>query len=308
MRIIDPVIHKVFAIRLVIHFILFVLLGSTGLFSTTSLAAGVRVEAMQMPAWVIRAGVKQVLKPGMELNSADVINTGAGARMLLRLDEGSTIKMGENASLDLTNVLPPQFEQAPFEAAIHVIRGAFRFTTTVLGQNRKRNIDVRIGTVSAGIRGTDIWGSAQSDKDILCLIEGNISAQREGERTFTMQDPLSFYIAPKNKPALPVKPVPQKQLTQWATETEVANGKGVLRSDGAWAVNLMSLDNRAAAEPTVKLLAEAGYPAEIFSLSLQGREWFRVRVTGFASKDDALHFAAFIDGQFGIEKPWAVQF
>ncbi|HEX5636685.1 MAG TPA: hypothetical protein VFY78_06330, partial [Gammaproteobacteria bacterium] len=80
------------------------------MFTGTSWALGARVEAMQMPAWFERAGVKQALKPGIELNSGDVITTGAGARMLLRLDEGSLVKMGEHASLDLTTLLPPQNE------------------------------------------------------------------------------------------------------------------------------------------------------------------------------------------------------
>ena len=74
-------------------FLIFCLSLSALLFASTSLAAGVRVEAMQMPAWVTRADVKQVLKPGTELNSGDLITTGAGARMLLRMGEGSLIKM-----------------------------------------------------------------------------------------------------------------------------------------------------------------------------------------------------------------------
>ncbi len=278
------------------------------LFSSTSLAAGIRVEAMQMPAWYTRADVKQVLKPGTELNSGDLITTGAGARMLLRMDEGSLIKMGENASLDITSVLPPAYEQAYFEAAINVIKGAFRFSTTVLGQNRKRSIDIRIGTISAGIRGTDIWGSTQSDKDVLCLIEGKIKAQRAGEAAFNMQDPLSFYIAPKDKPALPVAPVPSDQLQKWALETDVMPGAGVLNLEGAWAVNLMSLDTLAATEFAIKRLTDAGYAAEVYKLSLQGRDWFRIRITGFASKEDARYFAGFIDGKLGVVKPWAVRF
>lgn len=278
------------------------------IFSCTSWAAGAKVEAMQMPAWFERAGDKQALKPGMELTSGDVITTGPGARMLLRMDEGSHIKMGEDATLDLTTMLPPQSEQDYFEAAINVIKGAFRFTTTVLGQNRKRNIDIRIGSVSAGIRGTDIWGNATSEKDILCLIEGNISAQREGEAAFIMNEPLSFYIAPKNKPALPVKPVPADQLAKWATETEVVDGSGVVTLDGAWAVNLMSLDTAAATEPVIKSLSTAGFAAEMHNFQWRGREWYRVRITGFKSRADANAFIGFIDGKYGIVKPWAVQF
>ena len=277
------------------------------LFPSINWAAGAKVEAMQMPAWVDRAGIKQPLKPGMELNPGDVLTTGPGARMLLNMDDGSLVKMGEDASLNLAAMLPPANDKGYFEAAIHVIKGAFRFTTTELAQTRKRNIDVRIGAVTVGIRGTDIWGSATADQDILCLIEGKISAQREGESAFTMQDPLSFYIAPKNKPALPVKPVSKNKLTKWAAETEVLAGGGVLAVDGTWSVNLMSLDSITSAEQSIKLLADAGYAAEIHNFLLNERDVYRVRVTGFKSKKDAQHFANLIDGQHGIVKPWVAQ-
>lgn len=277
------------------------------LFPSINQAAGAKVETMQMPAWVERAGIKQPLKPGMELNPGDVLITGPGARMLLNMDDGSLVKMGEDASLNLAAMLPPANDKGYFEAAIHVIKGAFRFTTTELAQTRKRNIDVRIGTVTVGIRGTDIWGSATADQDILCLIEGKISAQREGESAFTMQDPLSFYIAPKNKPALPVKSVPKNKLAKWAAETEVLAGGGVLVVDGVWAVNLMSLDNISSAEQSIKLLTDAGYAAEIHNFLLNDRDLYRIRITGFNSKKDAQHFANLIDGQHGIVKPWVAQ-
>lgn len=280
---------------------------STLLFPSVNWAAGAKVEAMQMPAWVERAGIKQALKPGMELNSGDVLTTGSGARMLLNMDDGSLVKMGENASLNLAAMLPPANDKSVFEAAIHVIKGAFRFTTTELAQPRKRTIDVRIGAVTVGIRGTDIWGSATADQDVLCLIEGKINAQREGDVAFIMQNPLSFYIAPKNKPALPIKPVSKSRLAKWAAETETSSGSGVLAVDGEWTINLMSLDNIASAEQAIKLLADEGYFAEIHNFSLNNRDVYRVRITGFKSRKDAQHLAGLMDGKYGIVKPWVAQ-
>ena len=161
------------------------------------------VEALQMPAWLNRNGTTTALRAGIVLRSGDVVSTGANARLLIRLEEGSYIKLGENAQLDLTSLQPAEEEQGYFEAVLNVIKGAFRFTTG-LTTPKRRNVSVKIGTITAGIRGTDIWGGAKIDKDILCLIEGKITAQREGEPAFDMQDPLSFYIVPKDQPALPV--------------------------------------------------------------------------------------------------------
>lgn len=270
----------------------------------TGWAAGGRVEAMQMPAWLEQDGQRQALRPGMDINPRDKIVTGPGARMLIRLDEGSTVKLGENAQLDFARLQPAQQTDGVFKAAVNVLRGAFRFTTTALGKSRRREVDVRIGVLTAGIRGTDIWGSTQAQKDILCLIEGHISVQRDNEPEFSMQDPLSFYIVPKNEPALPVQPVPQAQLARWAAETELADGTGVLSVDGRWSVNLMSLAHDTATHGVLRALDEAGYGAQTQQARVNGRDWYRIRVEGFRSLTDARAFAAAIDGRFGVRRPW----
>ncbi|HSD40923.1 MAG TPA: hypothetical protein VLD36_03560 [Burkholderiales bacterium] len=48
-----------------------------------------------------------------------------------------------------------------------------------------------------------------------------------------MDQPLSFYIAPKGRPALPVQPVNADQLSQWAAETEIERGKGAAQRSAA---------------------------------------------------------------------------
>jgi hypothetical protein len=43
-----------------------------------------------------------------------------------------------------------------FEGLLDVVKGAFRFTTTLLSRAHRRRVDVRIANVTAGIRGTDV--------------------------------------------------------------------------------------------------------------------------------------------------------
>ena len=66
--------------------------------------AAASVEGVQMPAWVERNGRRTPLLPGMELRAGDQIFTGASARALLRLSEGSIVKLGENGTLRLTEM------------------------------------------------------------------------------------------------------------------------------------------------------------------------------------------------------------
>jgi len=269
---------------------------------------GGTIEALQMPAWVVHDGVKSPLKPGEAINSGDIVSTGQSARVLIRLEEGSLVKLGENGELNLNTIQPPEKTEGVFAGLLKVARGAFRFTTTNLGKNRKRDVKVKIGAVTAGIRGTDIWGRSNSEKDILCLIEGKITAQREGENEFSMEDALSFYIVPKGKPALPVAPVPEEKLARWAQETETQTGLGVLTTDGRWAVNMMSLQNVNAAGKLQQKLNDAGYATQVQETLINEQNWLRLRIEGFASSEDARSFASSIDNQFGIQQPWIVKF
>src|SRR5471032_462183 len=60
------------------------------------------VEGVQMPACVEHAnGARDALALGMSLTNKDRVITGPGSRALLRLADGSLIKLGENGTLAL---------------------------------------------------------------------------------------------------------------------------------------------------------------------------------------------------------------
>ena len=287
--------------------IFFFLLTSYFLFSSNAFALGGKVSALQMPAWVERNTTLFSLKPGMILQAGDKIIIGSNARALLKLDEGSSIRLGENTEFNFTSLVPAEEEQGFFEATLQLVKGAFRFTTSAAEQNRKRQINIRIGSITTDIRGTDIWGHTQKDKDTLCLIEGKITARRQGEPEFKMEDPLSFYIVPKNKPALPVSPVSEEQLREWAEQTELNAGEGVLSEEGQWSVNLMSVKNKNTIKSILTALTKSGYAATIEDTKINSVNWYRLRVSGFNSRDDASVFAKIIAGTNNIPQPWIVK-
>lgn len=285
-----------------------ILLLATIIFPGSSLAAGGMVEALQMPAWIERGGERQALKPGAELRSGDIVRTGEKSRALLRLEEGSIVKLGENASLNLNTISPPKQKNGIFAALIKVTRGAFRFTTTELGKTRKRRVDVNIGSVTIGIRGTDIWGRSRPDEDLFALLEGKVSVKRAGEAEFTMSDPLHYILAPNGEPTSAVTPIESAQLGAWADETEPQAGSGLITTDGRWAVNMMSLQDPSSAERLQQRLHEAGYASQITPVQINEQNWLRVRIEGFASREDADSFASHINNQFGIQQPWVARF
>jgi hypothetical protein len=211
------------------------------LFASVAQAA-TTVAAVNMPAWIERAGHARPLIPGIDLQSADIIRTGAGARVLIKLPEGSQIKLGENAVFRMDGLNDADGVKSPFSAVLDVVKGAFRFTTSVLAKHRERDVQVHVATITAGIRGTDVWGKSDDERDLVCLLEGKISVEHVGEAGFQMmEDPLSFYVAPKDRAALPISKVDSAKVqNDWSPQTEPQAGHGLAQAGGHWKLTVVS--------------------------------------------------------------------
>ena len=195
------------------------------------------VEGVQMPAWVEHGNERKPLAVGMELKSGDTVKTGTGSRALVKLSEGSLVKLGENGSLLINDIEPDS--GGIFKAALRVDQGAFRFTTDLLQKARRREVSIRVATVTAGIRGTDLWGKSVPERQIVCLIEGAIEVGAEGEQPVRMDQSRQFYRR-ENGQTQPVGFVEAAQLGEWAKETDIEAGKGAARRGGKWNVNLIT--------------------------------------------------------------------
>lgn len=253
-------------------------------------AQALTVESVISPAWVERGGTRQPLATGMTLESKDRVHTGEGARALLRLSEGSAVKLGANALLAVDDLLEKKGASAQklVTATLDVVRGAFRFTTGVFGTpGAERDIRIKLVTVTAGIRGTDVWGKTETERDIVCLVEGRVAVEHSGQR-FTMQEPLSFFIAPRQGKPGPVAPVSKQQLDQWVEETEIRDGRGSIRSGGRYAVDLTGTVDQVVAMQIRDKALVAGFPAEIESVnSGYGSSEYRARIANLPTMKDA---------------------
>ncbi len=259
-------------------------------------------EGVQMPAWVEHAsGARDPLMIGARLVNSDRIYTGPGSRVLLKLADGSLVKLGENGILALDDLGKKKIQMKDVvTASLDVVKGAFRFTTQALNKFRgERDVKVRIATITAGIRGTDLWGKADDTRDIVCLIEGSVTVVR-AEEAFTLSEPMSFYIAPKGQKGQPVGKVSQKQFDEWAMETEIAAGKGAIRKGGKWRVYLAEAPTQEEALKVYDSLRNAGYAAEIRPLKKEEATAFRVRISNLMSKKEAEVLGAALKGKFGI--------
>ena len=261
-------------------------------FVATGAAAQATVEAVQYPAWLERGGQRVPLVPGTVLQSRDRIATGGNARAQLRLPEGSAVKLGENAQFVVERV---QDRQGVLRAVLNVVNGAFRFTSTQL---RKRDVSIQVKNVTAGIRGTDLWGKSTDERDLVCLLEGKITVSAEGHPAVTLDTPLDFYQKPRDGAPAGAK-VDQAQVEAWAAETEIGKDGAEAREGGAWRVVAGTFAKRDQALALNRRLRGAGFPSSV----VKGDKGFDVHVAGLASENDARALMANVRAVSGVSLP-----
>lgn len=256
-----------------------------------------KVEAVQYPAWLERGGRTVPLTPGTLLESKDTLRTGADARVELRLPEGSTVKLGENAQFVIEGIA----QRGIFRAALRVISGAFRFTTDALRKTQRRDVSIRIRNVTAGIRGTDVWGKSTEERDLVCLLEGKVTVGSEGNPEQTLDNPLDFYQKPRDG-APQVARVDPRQVEAWAAETEISKQGAAAREGGGWRVVAGKVERRDEALRLARTLRARGYPAQVVG-GEEGGALFFVQVPGLAGEDEARALMAAIRAVPGVRIP-----
>jgi hypothetical protein len=243
------------------------------------------VEAVQMPAWVERGGASLPLAPGMELRDRDSVRTGGRSRVLLRMADGGAVKLGENGTLAFDGLRLR--EDDLFEGAMKVAEGAFRYTSEFFSRFRgKRDLRISISTVTAGIRGTDLWGKATANSELVCLLDGKIEVTDPKGATFNMDERFSVYTNENGVPK-PVERVPADVLDGLKAETEPQDGKGVSIRGGKWKVTISKGLAANDALDFYEGLRRSGYAAEIVPAKAGNKRIYNVRLSGFETKADA---------------------
>ncbi len=261
-------------------------------------AAAATVEAVQSPAWRDRGGVTLPLAAGMELQSGDVLRTGPGARAYLMLAEGSRVKLGEGAHFALhTRSLQPE---KSFRGALDIVAGAFRFTTAKLKKALPRDVAIRVGTATIGIRGTDLWGKTDKDGELVALLEGRIEIARAGQTTELAQ-PMTYFDAPTGK-AAEVKPLDMETFAKLARQTEIMTGDGATRRNGKASVLAATAASEEAALELHERIRAAGFDVRIRLREVEGGSWsYELRLVGYASAAEAAVAAARMRTATGIK-------
>lgn len=260
-----------------------------------------QVQAVQMPAWLQRGDYTRPLRVGLALQSGDRLITGTNARIYVQTADGSTVKLGEKASLTIEELTRGQQEVSVLRAALNVAKGAFRFTTASIAKLKSRDVTVRVAGATVGIRGTDVWGKDGEEQGVVCLIEGKISVVGVDNKEFVMDQPLSFYKMPKGAAPLPVAPVDSEQLKKWAQETDI--NQPAASMGGTWKVELLVAPDQTSALSAYDQWRSAGYDVHLLPVEKDGGWVYSLRIGQLANRAEAQQFAQQLKGNLGAENP-----
>lgn len=261
-------------------------------------AVAAEVDALQPPAWVARAGQRQPLRPGMALAAGDTVETGKDGRLLVRLADGSLLRFGGEAQWRLVTLDGPGAPGPVIEAG----HGALRYSAG--GRAPAHGVRLTLGSIGIDGRGADLWVRVLNGTVTACLFEGEAAVRHPVGGEFTIDRAPAFFVAPPEGEPHPVAPPDAGQLAAWSAETELQLGQGVMLPGGGWIVQLGSYEREADARRLAGQLLDAGLPVEVTSVQLRDRSFYRLRIAGFDSRQDARAFAARTRPRPGMPDPW----
>jgi hypothetical protein len=227
--------------------------------------ARMAVEAVQMPAWTGTDDAREPLAPGDAVSRSQEVHTAAGAALVLRMPEGSIIRLGEKTLLSVQRLeVDTATGRTAVRSQLKLLEGFFRFATSSVAKAAgAREIEVSLRTATVGIRGTDFWSMTDAAHDAVCIFEGKVAVASQDQGELSLDKPTAFWARFFEKPVQPVGNATPDQLATFLNSTEIKPGRGVAITDGAWRVVALRTANSREALQVAGRLRAAGYPARL---------------------------------------------
>ncbi len=140
--------------------------------------------------------------------------------------------------------------------------------------------------------------------DVMTDIESPSQTDIEAASEYdTIENNDDLIISTQNKPE--ISESEKYSHSKNKPEPAIKNRIVPAKRNQSWALNLSSIfTTREPAEKIINLLRNKNIPAEIKEITINGKTWNRIRITGFDSKQDALNYMAVIREKTGIKKYW----
>lgn len=245
------------------------------------------IEAVQVPAWVERNGQRSPAEPGMPLRAQDKALTADGSRLLLRMNDRSAIKLGEQTEMQVRSLDTGRGISEPREhkGTFKLTTGVFRYVADDISQaqGNERDLLLELGAATVVIRGPDVWSTTNADQEATCVFDGKAEVVRDAKPRIALDKPGALWIVYSGEPEKPADQATPAQWTKFIAQSELQAGNGVLLPGGRWRTVAALLNRPAEAAALQARLQAAGYPAE--TKAKNGRH--EVRINLLATRADA---------------------
>jgi hypothetical protein len=252
------------------------------------------IELLRAPAWLETSGVRVPLAAGAIVSPLQTVVTGEGARVVIKLPEGSVIALGANSRMTVESLAyEKSTADSVFGAAFRLAVGTFRYVTALTEKlnGKNRRVNFKTATATIGIRGTRFWGQANAQHEMVCLFDGAIDIERANEPLAVLDAPNAFWIAPAGQAAQPISIATPEQLRGFGGQVAAPEGTGLAKPGGSFSIaNNIWTETRAKA--LAAHLAELGYVATVTPCTTGAANMYDVTVGSLASADDARAVAA----------------
>ena len=137
-----------------------------------------QVTRTQGTAMAVVGGGNRLLTPGAVVNRDETLVTFADSRLEVRLADGSSLTLGENASLRIDGFVFAS--RQPGNQLALFAEGAFRLITGQINKTANATVSVTTPIGVLAVRGTDFWGGPIDDAYGVLLLEGAITVRTAG--------------------------------------------------------------------------------------------------------------------------------
>lgn len=166
---------------------------------------------------VVTEGGKRSLQVASPVHLLDVVTTGAGARLVVELDDGTVLTLGENAELRIDEFV---FRKPGVSDHLKLFAGgAFRFTTGRLVKTADSVIEINTRVPALGVRGTDFWAGPLDGNYSVLVFEGALEVS-SGGASVTLDEPGEGTNIAGDGPPGPVTLWPQDKVRRALSAVE----------------------------------------------------------------------------------------
>ncbi len=264
-----------------------------------------RVERVQFPAWVERAGIKVGIKAGWAIYTSDRLITGSEGRVELGVAGEGRLKIGGDSDIEMTEAY--QFTGGGIEPSLLTLRrGSFHFKSPMVRTGTAGTLLVVGDAINANVLGGRVFGRVDSEESLVALEDAVVQVSGPKLNPGTMREKGTFLRVPRVGKAQPVTAATGDRLARWLSQPEMVVGRPSLSAEGSWDVSLNSGYSLKQLEEMACRIQKRGFPTEIYPVREPGKlTWYRVVVRRFASKGDAVNFMNTAKG-LGSKEPWVL--